>query len=82
MRVVGRNNVKYTSKKTNNLVEGISLHLVGTRPNVEGEAVETVFISAKSTTFETCATIPIGTEVNVFYNRYGNVDCIEPISKK
>lgn len=79
MRVVGRNNVKYTSKKTNNLVEGVNLHLVGNRPNVEGEAVETIFISARSDMYNMCLTIPFGTEIRVSYNRWGSAEYIETV---
>lgn len=79
MRVVGRNNVKYTSKKTNNLVEGINLHLVGTRPNVEGEAVETIFISIRSDMYNQCLSIPFGTEIRVSYNRWGSAEYIEAV---
>ena len=41
MKVVGKSNVQYISKRTQNEVKGISLHCVGKKSNVEGEAVET-----------------------------------------
>lgn len=78
MKVVGKSNVQYISKRTNSEVKGISLHCVGKKSNVEGEAVETVFISAKSEMFEQCVKLPLGTEVQFYYNRWGNVESVTP----
>lgn len=77
MKIVGRQNVDYISRKTQEPVKGVSLHCVGARNNVEGEAVETIFISAKSGLFDEVAKMPIGTKIRVSYNRYGSADCIE-----
>lgn len=82
MRVVGRNDVKYTSKRTGKPVEGVTLHVIGTRPNVEGEAVETIFISARADMYEGCKTIPLGSEVRVSYNRWGNAEYVESVPDK
>lgn len=82
MRVVGRNDVKYTSKKTGNLVEGINLHVIGERPNVEGEAVETIFVSARADMYEGCKKMPLGSEIRVSYNRWGRADYIEAVTDK
>lgn len=78
MRVVGKSNVQYISKRTNNEVRGISLHCVGAKKNVEGEAVETVFVSAKSSDYDECVKLPLGTEVQFLYNRWGNVESVTP----
>lgn len=82
MKLVGKNDVKYTSKKTGKLVEGITLHVIGTRSNVEGEAVETIFVSARADMFEGCKAIPLGSEIRVSYNRWGNADYIEAVTDK
>ena len=78
MKVVGKSNVQYISKKTQQEVKGISLHCIGKKKDVEGEAVETVYISAKSEMFEQCVKLPLGTEVQIYYNRWGNVESVTP----
>ena len=78
MKVVGKSNVQYISKKTQQEVKGISLHCIGKKNDVEGEAVETVYISAKSEMFEQCVKLPLGTEVLIYYNRWGNVESVVP----
>lgn len=77
MKIVGKQNVDYISRKTQEPVKGVSLHCVGARNDVEGEAVETIFISAKSGLFDEVAKMPIGTKIRVFYNRYGSAHYIE-----
>lgn len=79
MKLVGKQAVDYLSRKTNKQVTGITLHLVGTSPNVEGESVETVYISAKSPLYNEVAGVPIGTQIQLFYNRYGSVESIIPM---
>ena len=77
MRIVGKQDVDYVSKKTNNPVQGVTLHCVGKSDRVKGEAVETICISAKSPMYQQCMEYPLGTEVTVSYNRYGSVETIE-----
>lgn len=81
-RLVGREEVHYKSKKTGNMVDGISLHVVGTSAKVEGEAVETVFISEKSGLYEPAKKAAFGSELKLSYNRWGNVEDMEIIPVK
>ena len=77
MKIVGKQNVDYVSRKTQEPVKGVSLHCTGTRNNVEGEAVETIFVSAKSGLYNEVAKMPVGTNIRVSYNRWGSADYIE-----
>lgn len=72
--IVGKQKVEYTSKRTQELVKGISLHCVGTSNNVEGKSVETIFVSARSALFDAVSKLPVGTEIDVSYNRWGSVE--------
>lgn len=77
LKIVGKQNVDYVSRKTNNPVTGVTLHCVGKSGRVMGEAVETLFVSTKSPMYEQCMNYPIGTEIEVSYNRFGSVETIE-----
>ena len=72
--IVGKQKVEYTSKRTQELVKGVSLHCVGTSNNVEGKAVETIFVSARSAMYDEVSKLPIGTNIEVSYNRWGSVE--------
>lgn len=82
MKIIGKQGVDYVSRKTNKQVTGMTLHCVGTSPNVEGEAVDTVYISSASPLYQSIVQMPIGTEIQLFYNRYGSVESIVPLSKE
>lgn len=73
-KIVGKQKVEYTSKKTQELVRGVSLHCLGTSNNVEGESVETIFVSARSAMYDEVSKMPIGTNIDVSYNRWGSVE--------
>lgn len=73
-KLLGKGVVDYISKKTNQPVKGVTLHLGKSESGVEGIAVESVFISARSDVFEKVAKIPLNSDVDVLYNRWGNVD--------
>lgn len=77
MKLIGKQNIDYVSKKTNQQVKGVSLHCTTTRSGVEGSAVETVFISEKSDMFKEVVAIPIGSEIKCSYNRWGSVDSVQ-----
>lgn len=81
-RLVGREPVDYVSKKTNNPVKGVSLHTVGTSSRVEGEFVETLFISEKSGLYDSVMKAPLGSEIRPSYNRFGSVEDLEIIPAK
>lgn len=78
VKVIGIADVNYTSKKTNQLVEGKTLHCIKKAERSEdiGELCETVFISKKSNAFDQVTKIKVGSDVNIYYNRYGAVDDI------
>lgn len=76
MKIVGKQKVDYVSKKTGEQVTGVTLHCVGTNARVEGECVETIFISGKSGLFPEVSKMPVGKEISVSYNRYGSVESV------
>lgn len=76
-KLVGKQAVDYVSKKTNNPVTGVSLHVVGEDSRVEGMAVETIFVSTKSEKmYDDAMKCPLGCEIEVSYNRWGSADSI------
>lgn len=79
MKLLGKQIVSYTSKKTNNLVEGVTLHCSTTSNNVEGTAVETIFVSKKSAMYESVMQMPLNSEFACSYNRWGNPETITPL---
>lgn len=74
--VIGKAKVDYVSKRTNQQVSGVTLHVTREDNNVSGLAVETIFISAKANVFKDADSVKLGDNVNVSYNRYGSVDSI------
>lgn len=76
-KVVGKQIVDYVSRKTNLPVQGVTLHCVGTEENVQGLSVETIYISNKSKSYDTCMNLPIESKITVSYNRWGNIDTVE-----
>lgn len=73
-QIIGKQNVDYVSKKTNQQVTGITLHVIGEDSRVEGMATETVFISSKSEVYNAVKNMPLGSDVVFSYNRWGNVE--------
>lgn len=80
-KIVGIQSVDYISRKTNKQVTGLTLHLSFEDARVRGMATETVFVSSQSICYEDVAALPVGSEVNVYYNRYGSVEDIRPVKK-
>lgn len=78
MKLVGITNVDYISKKTNERVQGKSLHGLVPCKATEGvgERCENVYISANSDLYNQCDKMAIGGEINVYYNRFGGVEDI------
>lgn len=78
VKVVGISNVSYTSKRTNQLVEGKTLHVVrkAEKDGDIGELTDTIFVSQKSNVINQLPKIKLGSEINIYYNRYGAVDDI------
>lgn len=79
MKLLGKQLVSYTSKKTNNLVEGLTLHCSTTANNVEGTAVETIFVSKKSAMYDAVVQMPLNCEIVCSYNRWGNVETVQQL---
>lgn len=71
-KVMGIQAVDYVSRKTNKQVIGTTLHISYSSNNVNGEAVESVFISDRSNV--SLADVKVGSLVDLSYNRWGSVD--------
>lgn len=80
-KVVGIQSVDYLSRKTNQPVQGVTLHLTYQDSRITGVGTETVFVSAKATCYGDVVKIPIGSDVDVFYNRYGSIEEVRPVRK-
>lgn len=74
--IIGKQRVDYVSKKTNQPVVGLTLHVVGEDTRVEGMACETIYISEKSPMYQQALSYPIGADIMVQYNRWGSVETI------
>lgn len=70
MKVIGIQNVDYVSKKTSNRVTGVRLHCSYERRDCEGVCVEQFF--CKTSAFPD-GVPQLGDEVDLLFNRYGNV---------
>lgn len=71
-KVLGIQKVDYTSRKTNKQVTGVTLHISYPSSNVDGQAVETVFISERSNV--SLDGVGLDSTVELSYNRWGSVD--------
>lgn len=74
-KVLGIQNVDYTSKKTGNPVSGIRLHLSYDRRDTDGVCVDSFF--CRHSCFPGGEVPRVGDDVNLLFNRYGNVECVE-----
>lgn len=81
MQIVGKQKVDYVSKKSGQPVRGLTLHVVGIHNDVEGKAVETLFVSERSEIFKGVAEMPLGTEIRCSYNRWGNIESVVEVKK-
>ena len=73
--VLGIQKVNYVSRKTNQPVTGTTLHVSYPKKDVEGQSVETIFISDRSEI--SLESVKVGSTVGVYYNRWGSVDGLE-----
>lgn len=79
VKVVGIQQVDYVNKK-NQPVKGVTLHCVLDDDRVNGQAVESYFISARNEDcYESARKISLGANINVYYNRFGYVDSIQVV---
>lgn len=77
-QLIGVQSVDYVSRKTNNQVTGVNLHCIvlGDGENLDGQAVERIFISSKSSAYNDVKSLKLGCTFSMYYNRYGNVESI------
>lgn len=73
-KVVGIQKVDYTNKVGKHVV-GTSLHTIHDMKNVDGQAAESIYISATAD-IPAVNNVKVGSMVEVSYNRYGSVDNI------
>lgn len=81
-KILGKQRIDYFSKKSNKQVTGVSLHVVGEDSRVEGMAVETIYVSEQSPMYAQVVEYPLGSEILVSYNRWGNVEGVTLCQKK
>lgn len=74
-KVVGIKNVDYVSKKTGRNVQGTELHVLYNDNNVSGKAVDKIYCSKNIVLKD----VHIDCEIDVFYNKFGQVDFIQNI---
>lgn len=80
-KVLGIQQVNYTSKKTGQPVLGTTLHCSLKDANVFGEAVDNIFISDNLGLKSVIDNITVGTLVNVEYNNRGYINDLTVISQ-
>ena len=70
-KIVGIEAVNYTAKATGREVRGFRIHTTYFKntPNLNGVAVDSFFCNEE--TYRNYFDLPLGTEVEVFYNKYG-----------
>ncbi len=75
MTVFGKQRMKFDTKDGNH-VEGIKLHCTKKAPNDswDGEGYEGIFISVKSDLHKPALELPVGSTIEVSFNRYGKPD--------
>lgn len=78
-KVLGIQNVDYISRKTGNPVKGTTLHCAFPDPQVQGDAVESIFVS-DNLRLTNLAKIKPGDKVDVEYNHRGYVCNVELLS--
>lgn len=76
-RILGIEKVDYTSRRTGRQVRGTNLHCQiphsDREPiNLQGERVERLYVKEDID----CSALSVGDDIEVFYNRYGNVDAV------
>ena len=78
--LVGIEEVDYVSKKTQERVEGVKLHVVGENnasTRVKGCSVETFWVSKRADIYKATLTLPLNSRVNCSFNRWGNLDAVD-----
>lgn len=71
-KIMGIQTVDYVSRKTGNPVKGITLHCSFKDPQVEGDAVDGIFVS-DNLKLPCISELRVGQTVDVIYNNRGYV---------
>lgn len=72
-KVVGIKNVDYVSKKSGRNVQGTELHVLYNDNNVAGKAVDKIYCGKNIVLKD----VHIEGEIDVYYNKFGQVDFVE-----
>lgn len=76
MTIIGLRRRRFTPQDGGQEISGMILHMTEERDNVEGYAVEQVFVSDR----RLAGYVPqLGDEVRLNYNRFGRVDSVDLI---
>lgn len=67
--IIGKEDVSYVSKKTNQPVIGTRLYLTYEHEKIDGYGVESVFCNSLIATDH----LSVGDQIDVYYNKFGNV---------
>lgn len=78
MKIVGKQDVDYTSRKTNQQVTGVTLYVTCPDSKVDGVRAESIFISSRSLCYPEVMKLPVGAGIEVYYNRFGSVEDVRP----
>lgn len=77
-KFVGRELVDYISKKNDERVEGVKLHVIGVKGannRVDGCAVESLWISKRaSELYNDALNIELDSDIDCSFNRWGSLD--------
>ena len=77
--VIGIEKVEYVSKKTNETVYGMRLHLVSDfeedRKDANGNCAEQVFTKCKNAN-----NVEVGDTIELYYNKYGSIEDLRVVS--
>lgn len=81
MKIVGiQRGVSF--KIDGNTFSGINLFGAVERPGIDGVATEKIFVNSEKECFAAAASLSVGDDVDVYYNRFGKVDQLIPKQKK
>lgn len=76
MKVIGMRKFEYTSKRTGNKYKAANLYCSYDAADTIGVRCESVFLSSDKVPPD----LKLGNEINVLYNRFGNVEAIEVVN--
>lgn len=74
-KIVGIQNIDYVNP-AGKRITGVRLHCLFDSNRVEGSGVNQIYVSSKIST----ENFNIGDEIEVFYNRFGNVERVIPFN--